>query len=490
MNESKKGLSPGALAAAGKREFIITLPGNIFDLLGLPKPWEEALIRLIIEAGKKWFLRRIKVLDLIQFPGKVFVLVRAPGPALLDLLDALPWIERIDYNVEVAIPEPKPAPEGTISALTHETAEYLGFAEIHKDPKFRLGAGLRVGIIDTGAGLSNGGEAPPLREDPMDPRSRYRVVAFKDFTRYGHPEGRPYDDHGHGEAVAEILASARIEGPEGKLYVGAAPMADIVAAKALDSFGRGYTWNIISAIKWMIEQKVDVLNMSLGSNENTDGSDPLSAAVDEAWRAGIVVVVAAGNSGLSRSGSCNGTVGSPACAHEAVKAVATSGCKEGEEKVTSWSSRPPTADGRKGPEFHMMAAPGLRIEVWDSRMRGKSGTSFAAPFVAGYALVIIQRFKRDGKAYTPDAVRAEMERFCKPLGYKQRYGEEKGWCMEGWGRIDPLAAWKAGEAPQPSPLPQPPQKALVKVIVSVGGKEVYSVTSEQPVEVDIEPRLG
>jgi len=492
MNESKGGLSPKALSDAGPGEYIITLPGNIYALLGLERlPLNEAqrkLIELIMEAGARWLLRRIKVLDLIQFPNKLFILVRAPGPALADLLEAIPHIERIYYNFQVAIPDPQPAPPGEASILTHETAEYLGFSEVHKDPRFGLGRGLRVGVVDTGMGPPRPGPIwPPFLEDPGDPNSRYRVVAFRDFTRAGQPEGPAYDDNGHGTAVAEIIASARIEGPDGKAYVGAAPMADLVGAKVLDSLGRGYAWNIISGIRWMMDRGVDVMNLSLGSDQNTDGSDPLSAAVDEAWAKGIVVVVAAGNSGKSRSGICNGTVGAPACAREAIKATATSGCKAGEEKVMGWASRPPTADGRKGPEFHMMAAPGLSIEMWDPRMRGKSGTSFAAPFVAGYALVVIQRLKRDGVAYGPDEVRAEMERHCKPLGYKERQGAAAGWCIEGWGRIDPLAAWSAEGAPAPSPL-----APVVTVRISIGGREIYSVRSEAKVGVEIsaEPSSG
>jgi serine protease AprX len=128
---------------------------------------------------------------------------------------------------------------------------------------------------------------------------------------------------------------------------------------------------------------IKVANMSLGSTGCSNGTDPLSAAVNNAVASGIVMVVAAGNSGPA---TC--TIAAPAAAANAITVGASVdpglNASKGGWALASFSSRGPTLDGRIKPEI---VAPGYKINsVKANSTNGyiaMSGTSMAAPQVAG-----------------------------------------------------------------------------------------------------------
>jgi len=232
------------------------------------------------------------------------------------------------------------------------------------------GAGTAVAIIDTGisrthpdlAGLVIGGF------NAMDPKK---------------PEAWD-DDQGHGSHVAGTIAGKR----DGKGVVGVAPMTKLYAIKVLDKDGNGGFSDVIAGIEWAAKRGIKVANMSLGADE---GSEALKRAVTAANRAGLLIVAAAGNSG--------GSVGFPASYPETI-AVAASDPKDG---VAEFSSRGPEVD---------FIAPG--VDVKSVKMEGGyeelSGTSMAAPHVAGLAALAVAR-----GASTPAAVRAMLRGAATPL---------------------------------------------------------------------------
>ncbi len=127
-----------------------------------------------------------------------------------------------------------------------------------------------------------------------------------DFTS---PRGNGADGYGHGTHVAGIVAarSARQakKNPEGAQ--GMAPGAHLINLRVLDANGSGKASDVIEAIDWAIKNKkkysIRVVNMSLGSAPTQSvADDPLCKAVERAARAGLVVVVAAGNKGESADG--------------------------------------------------------------------------------------------------------------------------------------------------------------------------------------------
>ena len=213
-------------------------------------------------------------------------------------------------------------------------------------------AGNRVGVAVIDSGL----EAGPEFGD--------RISGFYDFTQGGRAAS-PTDDYGHGTHVAGLIAGSG-DLSSGKRYRGVAPKARIVALKVLDRNGAGTTSDVISAIEFVTENKdrlgVDIINLSLGHPiYEPAATDPLVQAVEAAVRAGIVVVVSAGNYGVSSITGLPGYAGvlSPANAPSAitvgsVKAFETN--TRSDDRVAPYSSRGPTwYDGGAKPD---LVAPG------------------------------------------------------------------------------------------------------------------------------------
>lgn len=167
------------------------------------------------------------------------------------------------------------------------------------------------------------------------------------------------DDNGHGTHVTGIIAA------EDNSFgvVGVAPQAKIYSLKVLDSRGSGYLSDIIEALDWVITNKMNVVNMSLGTS--TDVAS-FREAVAKVEAAGIVQVAAAGNSGPSSN-----SVNYPAAYPEVIAVSAT----DQNDAVPSWSSRGQEVD---------LAGPGVGIY---STYKGNgyqtlSGTSMSSPHVA------------------------------------------------------------------------------------------------------------
>ena len=121
---------------------------------------------------------------------------------------------------------------------------------------------------------------------------------------------RHLDTYGHGTHMAGIIAGrddavTAIDRPQAAdHFVGIAPNARIVNVKVADAQGATDVSQVIAAIDWVVQHRNDnglnirVINLSYGTDSTQDYLlDPLAYAVEQAWKAGIVVVVAAGNDG-------------------------------------------------------------------------------------------------------------------------------------------------------------------------------------------------
>ncbi len=240
-----------------------------------------------------------------------------------------------------------------------------------------IGTGVVVAVVDTGICYTHpdlgGGIGPG-----------HKIIGGYDFYNN---DSDPMDDNGHGTHVAGIIAG------DGGIH-GVAPGASLLAYKALGADGSGSMSYVIKAIDAATDPNgdgntadhADVISMSLGGSG--DSSDPICRAVERATNAGVLVVVAAGNSGPSM-----GSVASPGVSPFAL----TVGAVNDEGVLANFSSRGPTDDMMIKPE---VSAPGVAVlstvpfaNARRSSATGymeMSGTSMATPHVSGAAALIIQ----------------------------------------------------------------------------------------------------
>jgi serine protease AprX len=242
-----------------------------------------------------------------------------------------------------------------------------------------------------------------------------RVVA--DVSLSSLEANSPGDGRGHGTFVASIAAGSA----EG--YTGAAPSARLVSIDVVDDNGKAMTRDVIDAVDWILANKdqygIRVANFSLfGSMETSFLFDPLDRAVEKLWFNGIVVVAAAGNHGVE--GQASGVPYAPGNdpfiitvgANDILKSVSAS-----DDVVAPWSAWGYTPDGFAKPELvapgrYMVAAvpPGSTLaaerpdKVVEPGYMQLSGTSFAAPVVAGAAANLLAVHPD----WTPDQVKGAL----------------------------------------------------------------------------------
>jgi subtilisin family serine protease len=235
------------------------------------------------------------------------------------------------------------------------------------------GKGERVAVLDTGV-------------DATHPDLAGQIAEKMDFTVDG---GDASDHFGHGTHVASTIAGTGAA--SGGARKGVAPDAKLVVGKVLDDNGEGTDSQVIAGMEWAASRAA-VVNMSLGGWDASDGTDPLSLALDSlSKQTGALFVVAAGNSGPADS-----TVSSPGAAASAL----TVGAVDGGDALADFSSRGPLVNTRAAkPE---LVAPGVDIvaaraagttmgRAIDAHYVAASGTSMATPHVAGAAAVLAQR---------------------------------------------------------------------------------------------------
>ncbi len=282
------------------------------------------------------------------------------------------------------------------------------------------GAGVKIAIVDTGI-------------DRNHPDFAGRIVAGASFV------GGAYDDdNGHGTHVAGIAAGDG--SAENGKYQGVAPEASLYLAKVLDRDGSGSMSGVMAGVEWAVDQEVQVINLSLGGSGSSDGTDALSLTCNAAVARNIIVCVAAGNEGPGAE-----TIGSPGAAAD----VITVGAVDRSDRVASFSSRGPTADGRVKPDICFpgtdiisarAAGTSMGTPVND-RYTAASGTSMATPHASGVAALLRQAVPM----LTPLQAKLALMETALDLG------QDKNTQGSGRARADLALAKAKGE-----PVPQPP----------------------------------
>jgi subtilisin family serine protease len=297
------------------------------------------------------------------------------------------------------------------------------------------GKGVDVALIDSGVVPVDGLTAPG------------GVVNGPDLSFESQSENLRYmDTYGHGTHMAGIIAGrddaviSPIRKGNHDQFLGIAPDARIVNVKVADANGATDVSQVIAAIDWVVQHRNDngmnirVLNLSFGTDGVQDYVlDPLTFAVEVAWRKGIVVVVSAGNEGYG-SPRLNNPAYDPYVI--AVGAGDTKGTRgQYDDEVMDFSScgtaaRHPDLIAH-GKSVVSLRDPGSNVDLAHPQARvgtrffRGSGTSEAAAVVSGAAALIINQ----RPSITPDQVKALLTSTAAYL-----YGEDPN--CQGAGMLD------------------------------------------------------
>ncbi len=340
-----------------------------------------------------------------------------PGVALNLTKKQISQLEKSDLIQQVEYDAPVHATLNTATSsfgVTQAKSDFNVNGDGDNAPTTYSTSDVVVAVIDTGIDASHvdldGG----------------KVIAWKDWVNN---RTTPYDDNGHGSHVSGIIAGT---GEGNSSYKGVAPGASLIGLKVLDSAGSGTMSNVTAAIDWAVTNKakynIRIISLSLGTDASSDGTDSTSVAINNAFNAGIVPVVAAGNAGPGKA-----TIGSPGAATKALTVGAFGDVGEKGFFLADFSSRGLTADGRVKPDI---AAPGYQITAVQANSTNKyiaySGTSMATPFTSGTAALILDANPSLTAAQVVNIITSTAQDW-GPAGQDLDYG---------FGRLDSYAAIK------------------------------------------------
>jgi len=282
-----------------------------------------------------------------------------------------------------------------VACMTESTRLIEAF-EVWRDLRIR-GDGVKVAVLDSGV-------------DKTHPALKPAVIDEVSLTT--EPVSIPGS---HGTHVAGTVAS------RDPIYKGVAPDAQIINVKVLTASNSGQPKWVIRGLEEAVRRGARVANLSLGWSEIyhnwycNDADCILCVAADNASRLGVLVVVAAGNENNAASGFPGKfNVRHPGAAREVLTVASVDKAK----KLASSSSIGP-GSGRAAPgsTFRLtkpdVAAPGVAImsTIPGGSFAAFSGTSMAAPHVAGLAALVIQRHPE----VRPTTLKKLIEHTCEPL---------------------------------------------------------------------------
>ncbi|ANS76550.1 hypothetical protein AWM70_19845 [Paenibacillus yonginensis] len=249
-----------------------------------------------------------------------------PSDQVDDLL-ALPGVKAVYPNNKVYATEEDGASAEPASPAG--SAEFIGSSSFWEQGI--KGNGVKVGVIDTGIAKDH----PDLQGviltgdwgyDLVNNDSEPYETTVEDYqkAKQQNPNLPEKDEDGHpywtshGTHVSGIIAGqgAGTDGQPG--VTGVAPRAELHAYKVLGPYGSGTTDTVIAGIERAVADRMDVINLSLGSESNNENSAE-SVALNNAVLAGVVAVVSAGNSGPGAA-----TVGDPGTSEMAITVGASS----------------------------------------------------------------------------------------------------------------------------------------------------------------------
>ena len=343
-------------------------------------------------------------------------------------------------------------PTVTYHPFLDRTPRLIGATTLWGPTLGTAGEGMKIGIIDQGIDQRHpffdptGFSYPPGFPKGNTDYTTPKVIVARAFPLPGATEPLetlPFvgvtDVDDHGTHVAGIAAGDANTAAENVKISGIAPRAYLGNYKAATlpspEFGlNANTPEIVAAIEAAVTDRMDVVNLSFGEIEIPPSRDLVSAAMNAAADAGVVPVVSAGN---DYSDFGNGSISSPANATKVIAVAAASGghAAPTPDRIAGFSSAGPTQFTlRLKPD---VTAPGSGVlssvpegeGLWDTW----SGTSMAAPHVAGSAALLRERHP----AWSVAQIKSALELTGVPV---RSGGREVSVRREGGGRIDLVQA--------------------------------------------------
>jgi len=376
-----------------------TAKRDILDILGNDRPLKNIISKTFTNVFNGFFIKDV-------------------SESIIEKIKKLPYVKNVYSNQKIIINL-----DESIPVINADDAW-----QFHDSKCNRItGEGVKIALLDTGVDYTH----PDLKD------------SYKGGYDFVNNDNDPMDDNGHGTHCAGIALG------NGKAlnykYVGVAPEADLYMYKVLNYDGEGTSSSLLDGLEQAVEEDVDIISISAGSNEPGSPDDVLSLAVDNAVESGVVVVVAAGNNG---DGSM--TISSPGTSLKAI----TVGSRYKNGGVSYTSSRGPVYYEGTYYTKPDVVAPGVSIK---STINGpllysfKSGTSMATPHVAGAAALMLQVHPD----WSPEQVKTVLMDNAIDLG------EEAN--AQGNGSIDVSASLKLD------------QDVIIKVPYIIGENEYFRV---------------
>lgn len=263
------------------------------------------------------------------------------------------------------------------------------------------GSGVKVCLVDSGIDLVH----PDL--------AHVDLLAWHDFIR---GEERPYDDDGHGTAMAGLIFA------QGRLS-GLAPNASLIVAKALRNDGTGSSETVGKAIRFCmdpnadgrIDDGADIISLSLGAQRTPFTTNAAAQAALEAVEQGVFVVSSAGNDGREDDGD----VGTPAD-EPLVIAVGSLNHQQEIAAFSSQGNNSPLLEERvdpdRKPEF-VLPGVGLTTTARGASYTSITGTSASAALLSGLLALLLEAHPayRRADALAIRAVKTALMQTAQPL---------------------------------------------------------------------------
>lgn len=374
----------------------------------------------------------------------------------IETVASLPGVSRVE-----AIPMVYPVNNVAVRASGVSAGDFQRFPTVHEHLGI-TGCGVVVSILDTGVNDAT----DPVTGFPGHEALAGKFLAGGDFYAGDPNLNTPLDQSTNpvdrGEAASSdhgthVAGSAIGTGGPTASFGGVAPCADLVDQKVLSDAGAGF--GSADGVEWAIANRerygIRVLNLSLGTLTESDGTDASSQMINAAFDAGLVPMVAMGNDGET------GYVSSPAAADKAlaIGALADMNSTErADDRIADFSNEGPR-DPDGDPDFEdemkpLVAGPGAGIVsadgslVTDGRQyQVLSGTSMSTPHTAGVVALLLEA----NPSLTPTQV---VEILKHTSEHRRAWGKSPAEAAPfpagdpnyhpsgGWGQVDAYAAVK------------------------------------------------